>query len=70
MDRTGFAGRSRPKIQRDFARSRLAEQFVSSAYELLIPIRREVVQTQAKRLGDGAWPPAERELGQTKKIGA
>ena len=66
MDRTGLAGRSRPKVRRDFVRSRLEGQFVNCAYELLIPIRRQAVGTRPMGPGDDAWQRSGSELERTK----
>jgi hypothetical protein len=65
MDRTGLAGRSRPKVRRDFVRSRLEGQFVSRAYEILIPIRQQAVATRPKRPGEDAWQQGEPERERT-----
>lgn len=69
MDRTGLAGRSRPKVRRDFVRSRLEGQFLSRAYEILVPIRRQAVATWPKRPGESAWQQGQPERERTK-VGA
>jgi hypothetical protein len=66
MDRPQSAGRSRLQVQREFVRSRLEGQFWSLAYEMLVPIRRQVVAEPAEPATDNAWAPCDRQ-GERKK---
>ena len=45
MERAHVRTRQLPLLQRGFERSRLEEQLIATAYELVVPVRRQALPT-------------------------
>ena len=61
MERAHVRTRQLPPLQRGFERSRLEQQLVATAYELAVPIRRQLLSAPQRSPGDESQqdpPPA------------
>ncbi len=61
MERARVRTRQLPPLQRSFERSRLEEQLIATAYELAVPLHRQVLSTPQRSPSNAAGsdqPPA------------
>ena len=56
MDRTWRGGRDFASVQREFVRSRLEEQLMAQAYELLVPVCCQALASEPADLQQGQLP--------------
>ena len=56
MERAHVRTRQLPPLQRGFERSRLEDQLIATAYELAVPIHRQVLSSSQRSPSDAVGP--------------